>query len=176
MNAEEDTVRRPRFRSPKELNQLETSKLVSIIQEFQSYIDPNLAAKVLRNRKKRKDRPLNWDKFSLRHVAFKVAYCGWNYQGLATQKTIDNTIESKLIEAFQQCKLIEDVKECKWSRSGRTDKGVSAFSQVIALYVRSNVKEGVGVIRTGSLVADNNEEHDYIKVCILILFLVHGAY
>ncbi|GAM28116.1 hypothetical protein SAMD00019534_112920, partial [Acytostelium subglobosum LB1] len=32
------------------------------------------------------------------------------------------------------------------NRSGRTDKGVSAYGQVISLYVRSNMVDGVGVI------------------------------
>lgn len=44
-------------------------------------------------------------------------------------------------------RLIEDRSSSNYSRCGRTDKGVSAFGQVIALDVRTNLQEGMGVIR-----------------------------
>lgn len=154
-----------KFRSPKELAALGHKKLISIVQDFQRCVDPARAKKVARFRRK-KDRPVNWEKFSIRHVAFKVVYFGWDYQGLVIQKDVENTIEARLMDAFIQCKLLQDPDRCHWTRCGRTDKGVSAFSQTISLHVRSNVKEGVGIIRAGSLVKDGNEEHNYLKVLI----------
>lgn len=142
-----------------ELSSLNHEQLVNLCLKLQE--SPKTKT---RNQKKKEDRPLNWEKFSIRHIAFKVIYFGWKYQGLAYQKEIDNTVEHYLIQAFKKCKLIEDFSQCNWSRSGRTDKGVSAFCQVVSLYVRSNVKNGVGVIKAGSLLEDGKEEHDYLKM------------
>lgn len=52
-----------------------------------------------------------------------------------------------LFEALLKTKLIEDRPSSNYSRCGRTDKGVSAFGQVITLDVRSNLREGLGVIQ-----------------------------
>ncbi|KAI9016990.1 pseudouridine synthase, partial [Gaertneriomyces semiglobifer] len=76
-----------------------------------------------------------------RHIALKIAYLGWNYHGLASQiaDTVP-TIESHLFDALITAKLIESRDTCKLSRCGRTDKGVSAFGQVVALQVRCQYK------------------------------------
>ena len=69
-------------------------------------------------------------------------------------------------------RLIESMDTCNFSRAGRTDKGVSAFTQVrdrllsvpislvcltahfweqvISVTVRSNMKEGVGILSVGT--------------------------
>ncbi|KAJ3189264.1 tRNA pseudouridine synthase 3 [Gaertneriomyces sp. JEL0708] len=75
-----------------------------------------------------------------RHIALKVAYLGWNYHGLASQiaDTVP-TIESHLFNALLTSKLILSRDACGFSRCGRTDKGVSAFGQVVALHVRSRI-------------------------------------
>ena len=39
--------------------------------------------------------------------------------------------------------LIDDITKCHYQRCGRTDVGVSAFNQVISLYLRSNLHSGV---------------------------------
>lgn len=38
---------------------------------------------------------MEWTKFSLRHIALKIAYLGWDYHGLAAQHVEDEmpTIE-----------------------------------------------------------------------------------
>eukprot|EP00731_Ephydatia_muelleri_P015446 Em0008g1166a len=95
---------------------------------------------------KKADRQFDFKLYTQRHIALKVAYLGWDYHGLAIQETADDTIESKLFEALKRAKLIESHLECKFARCGRTDKGVSALSQVVSLYVRSNLLEGVGVV------------------------------
>ncbi|KAI6654291.1 hypothetical protein LOD99_690 [Oopsacas minuta] len=84
--------------------------------------------------------------YNLRHVAFKIAYLGQNYSGFAIQPHEKNTIEEELFRAFIECKLISSRTTCNYSRCGRTDKGVSAVGQVIALHVRSNLREGLGII------------------------------
>ena len=51
-----------------------------------------------------------------------------------------------MIKALTRVKLIESIKDCNFSRSGRTDKGVSAFAQVFALDVRSMCTDGIGIV------------------------------
>ncbi|KAL7662867.1 Pseudouridine synthase I TruA alpha/beta domain-containing protein [[Candida] zeylanoides] len=84
--------------------------------------------------------------FSTQHqrfIALRFAYTGWNYNGLAFQNepTPLPTVEEKILAALAQAKLIEAVDPhcCKFSRCGRTDKGVSALNQVISLSVRSRL-------------------------------------
>lgn len=90
---------------------------------------------------KKQKKSIDFSKFSTRHVAIRFAYVGWNYSGLAVQindpKLI--TVEGEILKAMQQSKLIPsgDPNDCDFSRCGRTDKGVSAFRQVISLRVRS---------------------------------------
>lgn len=65
-----------------------------------------------------------------RHVALRLAYLGWQYQGFAVQENTDNTVEARVFEALLKTKLIQDRQSSNYHRCGRTDKGVSAFSQV----------------------------------------------
>lgn len=62
---------------------------------------------------------------------------GWDYQGFATQEDTTSTIEYHLFAALTKCCLIENRETSNYHRCGRTDKGVSAFSQVISLDIRS---------------------------------------
>lgn len=50
-----------------------------------------------------------------------------------------------MFDCLKKTKLIEEVSTANYSRCGRTDKGVSALGQVIALDLRSNLLEGPGV-------------------------------
>ncbi|XP_064177645.1 tRNA pseudouridine(38/39) synthase [Anguilla rostrata] len=72
-----------------------------------------------------------------RHVALRLAYLGWGYQGFAVQENTDNTVEARLFEALLKTRLIQDRHSSNYHRCGRTDKGVSAFSQVISIDLRS---------------------------------------
>lgn len=50
--------------------------------------------------------------------------------------------KSEIFKALETTRLlIGDRKEIQYSRCGRTDKGVSAVGQVIALYLRSKLKD-----------------------------------
>ncbi|XP_066221252.1 tRNA pseudouridine(38/39) synthase isoform X5 [Saccopteryx leptura] len=77
-----------------------------------------------------------------RHVALKIAYLGWGYQGFASQENTNNTIEEKLFEALTKTRLVESRQTSNYHRCGRTDKGVSAFGQVISLDLRSHFPKG----------------------------------
>ncbi|XP_072834988.2 tRNA pseudouridine(38/39) synthase [Pogona vitticeps] len=90
--------------------------------------------------KKRQQRPFDFSAYGRRHVALKIAYLGWGYQGFASQENTSNTIEDKLFEALDKTRLIENRQTSNYHRCGRTDKGVSAFGQVISLDLRSNFK------------------------------------
>lgn len=91
--------------------------------------------------KKKKPREFDFSQHNTRFIALKFAYLGWNYNGLALQKEATKlpTVESILLEAMGKCKLVPSMipQDFKFSRCGRTDKGVSAMSQVVSLNVRS---------------------------------------
>ncbi|KAI0998957.1 hypothetical protein K3495_g9238 [Podosphaera aphanis] len=102
-----------------------------------------------KKKERRPPRPFDPSKYSTRLVAFKLAYLGKNYNGFefhANNPTPRPTIEEELWKAFNKAKLIfpskgqaiGDWEGCEYSKCGRTDKGVSAFGQVIGLRVRSN--------------------------------------
>eukprot|EP00833_Pecoramyces_ruminatium_P008563 jgi/Orpsp1_1/1182595/evm.model.c7180000081922.1 len=95
-----------------------------------------------KNKKKyvHKQRPFDITKYNQRPIALKIAYLGWNYYGYAAQEGENvETIESHLFKALHTAKLIKDKESCRYNRCGRTDKGVSAFCQIISLCVRSNL-------------------------------------
>lgn len=69
-------------------------------------------------------------RYNTRHIALKILYLGWDYQGFAAQEDTEKTIETALFEALLKTKLIESRETSNYHRCGRTDKGVSAFGQV----------------------------------------------
>lgn len=83
-------------------------------------------------KKSGKERPFDFTAHPRRHVALRLAYLGWAYQGFAVQENTDITVEAKLFEALLKTRLIQDRQSSNYHRCGRTDKGVSAFSQVSA--------------------------------------------
>ncbi|KJE89147.1 tRNA-pseudouridine synthase [Capsaspora owczarzaki ATCC 30864] len=97
------------------------------------------------------ERAFDFARFHKRHIALKIAYLGWKYNGLAIQPDVE-TVEGHLISALKTCMLIPDLSWANYSRCGRTDAGVSAFGQVVSLDVRTNLTEGVGVIQQESAI------------------------
>lgn len=85
---------------------------------------------IKRGKKAGKNRHLDFSAHPRRHVALRLAYLGWAYQGFAVQENTDKTVEARLFEALQKTCLIQDRQSSNYHRCGRTDKGVSAFSQV----------------------------------------------
>ncbi|ODM94879.1 tRNA pseudouridine(38/39) synthase [Orchesella cincta] len=93
-------------------------------------------------RRVKKPRPFDFSRHSFRHVALKFLYLGWDYQGLACQEDTNETIEAQLFRALTVTKLIEERSKSNYNRCGRTDKGVSAFQQVISIDLRSKIVDG----------------------------------
>ena len=94
---------------------------------------------------KKEAKAFNFAAFPRRKIALKFYYHGWEYNGLAVQSepTPLPTVEEVLFDALCESRLIEREKGfegCDWSRCGRTDRGVSAAGQVVALWVRSAIK------------------------------------
>lgn len=101
---------------------------------------------------KKKPKAFNPDKYHTRLIALKFAYLGGDYNGFehhSNNTTPLPTIEEELYKALKKTKLIfpkhkegqseEDVcwEGCEYSKCGRTDRGVSAFGQVVGIRVRS---------------------------------------
>lgn len=155
---------KPTFKARYELEKLNQRQLVEVVLQHQAHWDPEYHHAVGRKDKFASEREIGWEKYSVRHVALKVAYLGWDFLGLAQQIDTNNTIEGCLADALQRVKLIKSYGTCNWSRAGRTDKGVSALGQVIALHVRSNVKSGVGIVSVGNDLKDDAEEFDFVTM------------
>ncbi|KAI0885368.1 pseudouridine synthase [Annulohypoxylon maeteangense] len=93
-----------------------------------------------------KKKTIDPSKYSTRLVAFKLAYFGKRYGGFEFSLHANiPSIEEELWKAFVKACLIfpENPEVVNWdsweySKCGRTDKGVSAFGQVIVARVRSN--------------------------------------
>ncbi|OCB85986.1 tRNA pseudouridine synthase [Sanghuangporus baumii] len=95
----------------------------------------------------RRPRKFDISSYPRRKIALKFCYSGWEYNGLVFQsdKTRRPTVEGTLYNALSECKLIDGAagpQACGWERCGRTDVGVSSASQVISLWVRSNIGQG----------------------------------
>lgn len=104
-------------------------------------------------KKPRSERIFDPAKYNTRLIALKLAYLGKRYNGFeyhAGNPTPLSTIEEELWKALNKARLIfpkgahplqpGDVnwEGMEYSKCGRTDKGVSAFGQVIGIRVRSN--------------------------------------
>lgn len=87
--------------------------------------------------KKRKE--FDMSRYGQRLIALRIAYQGWQYHGFASQADSNNTVEHHLFTALLKTKLITSRQTSQYSRSGRTDVGVSAMGQVVGLQLRSSV-------------------------------------
>lgn len=72
----------------------------------------------------------------------KVCYLGFSYNRNGLWKLLDdydNTVEAFIFKALHTMSLIKTALPSEdYTRAGRTDKGVSAMGNVIALKLRSN--------------------------------------
>lgn len=88
---------------------------------------------------KKAAREFDWSSATFGHYVLKIAYVGTPYHGLAVQaspKCI--TVELKLFEALVKTRLVRDRQSCGYSRCGRTDKGVHAAGNYVALQLRQD--------------------------------------
>lgn len=115
-----------------DLLKLSKSELADYILKFEkTFHKVNLVPHSSSNEAGSKNnREFDIDKYCQRKIALKVAYLGWNFDGLASQPDSYNTIEHHLFAALKRTRLISDRSSCDYNRSGRTDKGVSALCQV----------------------------------------------
>ncbi|XP_011621926.1 tRNA pseudouridine(38/39) synthase isoform X1 [Amborella trichopoda] len=108
-----------------------------------------------------------------RYIALKIMYLGQRFYGFASEGNKDPTVESELFKALEKTKLlVGDRKESNYSRCGRTDKGVSSVGQVVALFLRSNLKEIEGWLKSEKMnleEAYDEKEIDYVKVLNKVL-------
>jgi tRNA pseudouridine38/39 synthase len=136
-----------------ELKQLSQRSIHSIIPRTFAYMENSLSPNAPVETNPRADRAFDPTKYSTRLVAFKLAYLGKKYNGFEYHTgnwTPLPTIEEELFKAFNKARLIFpangnplDPGSVNWegtdySKCGRTDKGVSAFGQVIGIRVRSS--------------------------------------
>lgn len=105
-------------------------------------------------------RPFDFSKTTKRHILLRFYYLGWDYQGYAAQEDSMETIEQYLLNAMIRVCLIKDRESANYQRCGRTDKGVSAFHQVISIDVRSKLSE--------DQIKDDSCTKDEINYCSLL--------
>ncbi|CAD5121542.1 DgyrCDS10041 [Dimorphilus gyrociliatus] len=126
------------------LEDLSKEALIKRIRKLEAHVQQlrNVLSKPDRKlaKKYRKGKPFDFKKIRKRKIALKIMYLGWDYHGFASQEESGNTIEGHLFSALTKTKLIESRETSNYHRCGRTDRGVSAFGQVISLEVRSNLK------------------------------------
>ncbi|KAI9914749.1 hypothetical protein PsorP6_008056 [Peronosclerospora sorghi] len=113
--------------------------------------DTSHEKRVFRKRQKQKKREFNMEKYTMRAVAIKFLYLGEKYAGFARQEHMSETVERYFFEALVRSKLIENIHDSSYSRCGRTDRGVSAFGQVVALRVRSNLPASAKLLSASSI-------------------------
>nr|XP_002130657.1 tRNA pseudouridine(38/39) synthase [Ciona intestinalis] len=123
-----------KYRQVLNKNQSSSSKLQQMIKRFHP------------RRKRKMTKMVDFESCMYRRIALKVAYLGWDYEGLQENENLDDTIERILREALRRVRLVPADRSIYFSRCGRTDKEVSAFSQVIVVKVRSLLASGPGVI------------------------------
>ncbi|KAJ0182919.1 hypothetical protein K1T71_000895 [Dendrolimus kikuchii] len=126
-----------------ELLNFDKEKLIDIILQLETHnaqlkniISRNLNDDIQSDTRVYK-KPFDFAKCHYRKVLFKFLYFGWDYQGLAIQEDTNQTIEHHLFHALTKSCLIQSRETANYHRCGRTDKGVSAYGQVISITIRS---------------------------------------
>jgi tRNA pseudouridine38/39 synthase len=172
MMAEDSDAKPTEATSTEEVRRLKAQvlQLKNVIKKMtgQSDGEPGSVDTCSKRKKKKEPRPFDFRLYKKRHVLFRIAYFGWDYHGFAVQEIAGKTIESELFRALVHTRLIESRETSNFHRCGRTDKGVSAFRQVISIDVRSNLLDGVGVFAGEECAADDRafskgEELDYAR-------------
>lgn len=140
------------------LSSLSREELIALVKEkCPEFIDfpESCEGKTGKKEKLSCSRVFDPSSYESRMVALKVSYFGLKYQGFASQVGLvnlsnnsgipsggsANTVEDHLFRALIRTRLILDPKTCNYSRCGRTDSGVSATGQVIALRMRTSNKK-----------------------------------
>lgn len=116
-------------------------------------LSPQIPSPARKPKNARVNREFDPSKYSTRFIALKFAYLGRRYNGLEfhpNNKTPLPTVEEELWKVLNKARLVfptlnpllgpnePNWEGCEYSKCGRTDKGVSAFGQVVGIRVRSN--------------------------------------
>ncbi|PTU21482.1 hypothetical protein P175DRAFT_0435755 [Aspergillus ochraceoroseus IBT 24754] len=147
--------------------------------------DPNDITHTTASRPPKAPKKMDPSKYTTRFIALKFAYLGQRYNGLEHANgniTPLPTIEEEIWKALRKLRLIfptdmldHDYKEtegpremkpyliswegCDYSKAGRTDRGVSAFGQVIGIRVRSARPKGKTVQDPDTTMGDADGAH-----------------
>ena len=134
-------------------NALHTGRTDCVDRYNSTTLFPKIQSPTRKPKNARVYREFDPSKYSTRLIALKFAYLGQRYNGLefhSNNKTPLPTIEEELWKALNKARLVfptpntllgpaePNWEGCEYSKCGRTDKGVSAFGQVIGIRVRSN--------------------------------------
>jgi hypothetical protein len=104
--------------------------------------------------------------YRTRHIALRFYYDGSKYTGLAENIgfAADMSVEKEVFKALRKAKLIDSRATSGYSRCGRTDKGVSAVGQVVAVQLKSAFheqaswdEEGTKLLETKDLVNNSRD-------------------
>ena len=125
---------------PKSENELKSEEDLSNV--VSSRVIQNIT---VTKKEKKKNQLLETCRF--RHIAIRFAYDGSSYSGFAENvgSPNDMSVEKDFFAALTKTCLIQNVESqkrsahCQYSRCGRTDRGVSAFGQVVGIKVRSKI-------------------------------------
>lgn len=116
-------------------------------------LSPKIPSPARKPKNARINREFDPSKYSTRFIALRFAYLGQHYNGLEfhpNNETPLPTVEEEVWKALNKARLVfpspnpllrpdePNWEGCEYSKCGRTDKGVSAFGQVIGIRVRSN--------------------------------------
>lgn len=145
MDLSVQVVKKSKRHTREELEQFSSEQLVDrIVQlESQNLQLKNIVQKVTgtkteeTSKRKKNQRKFDFSKCYKRHILLRFYYLGMDYHGYASQEDSANTIEHHLFNALTLVCLIEGRETSNYHRCGRTDKGVSAFHQVVSLDIRS---------------------------------------
>ncbi len=96
--------------------------------------------------------------YRTRHIALRFLYDGANFSGLAQNlgQESDNSVERSLFQALLRARLVESRETSGYSRCGRTDRGVSAAGQVVALHIKSAIPLDASLDQEGNNLIDED--------------------
>lgn len=106
----------------------------------------------------------------MRH-AFMVAYEGSNYYGFVRQPGAVPTVEGVLLRVMKECGIFANLRESRYQIAARTDRGVGALAQVVAMNtlrtpdleeINARLPEDVAVLGVGVADKDFNPRRDVI--------------
>ena len=101
-----------------------------------------------------------FEEFQVRKFCLRIAYIGITYNGFIAQSSTENTIEQFIFKALYACNLIQEREPGDdYTRAGRTDRGVSAFGNVIALNLRTSIPKTEGDLGTPPIEDTNRVEY-----------------